>query len=84
MLFRAHLNLISRHFGLGWSDQRFFLRRARSDQRSLPDGTSTCKFLQIFVEFLQIVFEKFSDYDPLVNKYLPLKIAHGASQRGSF
>ena len=48
MLFRAHLNLISRHFGLGWSDQRFFLRLARSDQRSLPDGTSTCKFLLNF------------------------------------
>ena len=39
MLFRAHFSMIRGYFGLGCSDQNFF-RLARSDQRSLLDGTS--------------------------------------------
>ena len=40
-VFRAHFSLIRGYFGLGWSEIRGYFCLARSDQRFIPDGTST-------------------------------------------
>ena len=43
----AHFSLIRGYFGHRWSDQSY-IRPARSDQRSVPDDTSTWEFAYNF------------------------------------